>query len=122
MKRSEFLVYSLAVFLGTSLGGLLRLATVQSPIETTWGLLLVNALGSGVVGFLAAAALSGRWRAFLATGVCGGFTSFSLLSLQSAVFVERSEVFIGLAYMLFTVVVSVLAVWIGHSFGRKVLT
>jgi protein CrcB len=55
-----------------------------------WGTLLINVLGSFVIGFFATlTATDGRfpiaadWRAFVMIGICGGFTTFSSFSLQS---------------------------------------
>jgi CrcB protein len=49
------------------------------------GTLLVNLLGSFVVGYVLASWMQAddRWRLFLATGICGGFTTFSTFSYET---------------------------------------
>jgi CrcB protein len=54
-----------------------------------WGTILINILGSCLIGWLAGFAVLGRMqnpeslRAFAMAGVCGGFTTFSSFSLQT---------------------------------------
>lgn len=59
-----------------------------------WGTLGVNVLGSIAMGVLAGAFHAWGdqpvWRALLATGVLGGFTTFSSMSLDVAVLADRS--------------------------------
>ena len=45
-----------------------------------WGLLVVNALGSVLIG-IAYASIDGPWRALIATGVCGALTTYSSYAL-----------------------------------------
>lgn len=61
-----------------------------------WGTLSVNILGSFIMGLLVAAMalrlnLSLEARAFLTTGILGGFTTFSAFSLDFAVMAERGD-------------------------------
>ncbi len=58
--------------------------------------LMINTLGSVAIGWLAALKLPTNhwltrlgWRQFLMTGVCGGFTTFSIFSLQTLSLVEK---------------------------------
>jgi CrcB protein len=55
-----------------------------------WGTMLINVIGSAVIGIAAATALSPtrtiltqEVRIFLMVGLCGGFTTFSSFSLQT---------------------------------------
>ena len=52
-----------------------------------WATLIVNVVGSFLMGAVVAASVAaarrlGRWRTFLATGILGGFTTFSAFSLD----------------------------------------
>ncbi|MEZ0163375.1 CrcB family protein [Kineococcus sp. LSe6-4] len=52
----------------------------RRPSQFPWGILLVNVLGSLLLGFLTGLVLTGadpRWALVLGTGFCGGFTTFS---------------------------------------------
>lgn len=59
-----------------------------------FGILIVNVLGSGIIGWLAGLIASGRMeisidtKAFLMIGVLGGFTTFSSFSLDTLLLVR----------------------------------
>ena len=78
---------ALLVALGAAVGAPLRYAWAHT-LDDRWpvGTLLVNTVGSGLVGFFAALSLGEAAWALLATGLCGGLTSFSAFAVQS---VER---------------------------------
>jgi CrcB protein len=82
------------VALGSALGGMARywmtLAMAALTPNFPWGTILINILGSFVIGFFATLTQDGgrlsvplEARTFVLTGVCGGFTTFSAFSLQT---------------------------------------
>lgn len=83
-----------------------------------WGTLLINVLGSFIMGLLAVrfsqsgAEVSPELRAFLTTGFLGGFTTFSAFSLDFVTLWERGEPYYALAYMAASVIGSVLALFL----------
>ena len=111
---------------GSALGGVARygcsvLAARAFGAGFPWGTLLVNVSGSLAVGFLATLALAeGRLplsveaRLFLVVGVCGGFTTFSSFSLETLNLARDGEWFGAGAYILCSVLLCLLAVWVGH--------
>jgi CrcB protein len=107
----------LLVFLGGGLGAALRhgvnlaAAKLLGP-AFPFGTLTVNVTGSIAMGLLAGYfALKGEasphWRLFLATGILGGYTTFSAFSLDVAVLWERHAVWPVVAYVLASVLMSV---------------
>lgn len=83
-----------------------------------WGTLTVNIVGGllmGIVIALVASKLDGsaEVRTLLATGVLGGFTTFSAFSLEVVNFLERGDVATALVYVAASVVLSVAAVALG---------
>lgn len=93
---------TLLVFLGAGLGGALRHLVngavgrlVDSPFP--WGILTINVAGSLAMGLLVGwlafvgEGLSQAARLFLATGVLGGFTTFSAFSLDAVLLMERHD-------------------------------
>lgn len=85
-----------------------------------WGTLIVNVVGSLAMGLLIGGLV--RWmpagmgqggRLFLATGVLGGFTTFSAFSLDIAVLWQRGALAVAAGYVVVSVVVSILAVFVG---------
>jgi len=69
-----------------------------------WGTLLVNVVGSTVLGALAALALDGSAYALLGTGFCGGLTTWSSFAVQT----DRVGGARGAAYAVGTLVLSLL--------------
>jgi len=69
------------------------------------GTLLTNVAGSFLLGFLVARAADAPWlRAFLGTGVLGGFTTFSALALETDRLLARAPavavLYAGLSLLL----------------------
>jgi CrcB protein len=101
------------VFLGAGLGGTLRHAvnvTVPRLLgsDYPYSTILVNAGGSLMMGLMAGwFAYKGdsaqAWRLFLATGVLGGFTTFSTFSLDAALLWERGATWNVAIYVMSSV-------------------
>ena len=121
----------LAVALGTGIGSAARAAISLAFAPThgptlPWDSLLANAAGSFLIGLYAGLVgpdgrliASARSRHFVMTGLCGGFTSFSVFSLESFRLLERGA--LGLAGM--TVAGSALSwmicVWLGRMMAER---
>ena len=83
-----------------------------------WGTFFVNVAGSFLMGILIAvlARRSGtpaEVRLFLATGLLGGFTTFSAFSLDVALLWERGEAVSALGYVAASVLLSIAALFAG---------
>jgi CrcB protein len=119
----------LIVFAGAGLGGALRHGVNIAALRMLgagfpYGTLIVNVVGSLVMGLLAGwFARRGdpgqSWQLFLATGVLGGFTTFSAFSLDVALLHQRGEAIVALSYVLASVVVSVAALFLGLFIVRQ---
>lgn len=91
---------ALLVALGAAVGAPLRyLAGLWLDRRLHWGTLVVNLVGSFVLGLLVGAAVEGRWLALLGTGFCGGLTTYSAFAVQSVQGGRRR----GSAYAVVTV-------------------
>jgi CrcB protein len=102
--------------------GALRLVGVAFPAGT----LFVNVLGSFLMGLVVEAIVmrydgSTALRAFIATGVLGGFTTFSAFSLDFAQLFERGEYGLAMVYLIVSVVASIVALFAGLSVARMAL-
>lgn len=120
----------LVVFLGAGIGGALRhganlgcarLCGTAFP----WGTLAINVTGSLLMGltagwlaFRAGEAWTQNLRLFLTTGILGGYTTFSAFSLDAMLLWERGEVGAAAAYVLGSVIVSILALAVGLALVR----
>ncbi len=102
------------VALGSAIGGVGRhLASLLIPYDPAAGslpvaTLSVNIAGSFLIGLVAAHAARGgfgdpRAALFLATGVCGGFTTFSAFSLQMVGLLQQGEPAAAAVYVLASV-------------------
>lgn len=90
-----------------------------------WGTLIVNVVGSFIMGALIAAlalrySVSNEMRAFLTVGILGGFTTFSAFSLDFAVLMERKDFGLAMFYLGSSVGLSILALFAGLSVARTV--
>jgi fluoride exporter len=122
--RGETLVV-LAVALGSALGGVARYGlsglVARSVGETfPWGTLVVNVLGSFLIGFVATLTgpdgrvlVSPVTRQFWMPGIFGGFTTFSAFSLQTLNLAQEGEWARAGAYVGLSLVLCLLAVWLG---------
>lgn len=52
-------------------------------------------------------------RLFLFTGIAGGFTTFSAFGMETFHLLRRDEMFIAGAYVISSVVIGLIAVWLG---------
>lgn len=106
----------LTVAAGGAVGSLLRwlvdVLLPAAPGTVPWGTLLVNVLGSGVLAVVVVVLPGGRGshlsRAFLSTGVLGGFTTFSTYAMQVSLLGEGAPV-VALTYLMATPLLCVVA-------------
>ena len=122
------------VALGGAIGSVARLwLSVQVGLATglgfPWGTILVNIIGSLVIGFVATlTGPNGRVvvpieaQAFVMVGLCGGFTTFSAFSLQTLELARDGRLLYAGANIMLSVVLCLTAVaigdWLATLFGR----
>jgi CrcB protein len=129
--RTETLIV-LAVALGSALGGVARYGlsglVARSFGETfPWGTLIVNVLGSFLIGVVATLTgpdgrvlVSPVTRQFWMPGIFGGFTTFSSFSLQTLSLAQDGEWTRALANVTLSVALCLLGVWLGASLAAAV--
>lgn len=83
-----------------------------------WATLLINISGSALMGvtvgvLMSRAALPPELRVFLATGILGGYTTFSAFSLEAWQLAERGEMAVAAAYVAASVVLSIAGLGLG---------
>ncbi|TPM11440.1 fluoride efflux transporter CrcB [Mesorhizobium sp. B2-3-11] len=102
----------------TSMGAL-RLVGPNYP----WGTMAINIIGSFAMGlFIAILARRGgsnELRLFVATGILGGFTTFSAFSLDFAALWERGATLPAFAYALASVIGAIIALFLGLWLARS---
>jgi CrcB protein len=119
---AKFLMPLVYVGLGGLLGAVFRylttLATQGLSMTFPYGTLISNLLGCFVIGIVATLAmgstlLSTEARLFLATGVCGGYTTLSSLVYELARFVDDGEFLHASVYFAATFAGAVIAFYLG---------
>ena len=117
----------LQVALGGAIGAVLRYLTGIGVVRLfghqplPLGVLTVNVAGSFLMGlFIAAAAHRGltHLSPLVATGVLGGFTTFSAFSLEAVTLYERGALGLAALYVMASVTLSVAGLVAGLALGR----
>jgi len=117
------------VAVGGAIGSVARFWLAMAVARLTgpafpWGTILINVLGSCVIGWLAGLSVAGRLphadslRAFGMAGVCGGFTTFSSFSLQTVELLREGQLLAAAANACGSVVLCILATVLGLWLAR----
>jgi CrcB protein len=89
----------------------------RRPSGFPWGTWIVNVAGSLVIGLVSGWLLFGgsgeHWRLLLATGLCGGFTTFSTATVETATLLQSGRVRLAVLQGVSTLLVTVAAVVAG---------
>jgi len=83
-----------------------------------WGIFVVNILGGFLMGLIVELGAlkidySLQTRAFLTTGLLGGFTTFSAFSLDASLLIERGEWMGAMLYVAGSALLSIVALFAG---------
>jgi len=117
---------TLAVAAGGAAGSMLRywgtlLAARIGWVEFPWSTIVINVIGSFVIGWFATATMPGaaypasqEIRLLVMTGLCGGFTTFSAFSLQTLDLLRAGDFTGAAANVLLSVLLCLAATAAGH--------
>lgn len=115
----------LLVALGGGIGSALRFCTSLyiHAKYFPWPTLLVNIIGSFIIGLVFALSLKDQsflynWKIFLATGLCGGFTTFSAFTIENMDLLQSGRWLLALTYIALSIVLGIGAAFLGF----KILT
>lgn len=109
------------VGMGGAIGSIMRYLAatgIQSKFLSAfpYGTMCVNISGCFLIGLIYALAtknnLSPEWRFFLATGICGGYTTFSSFSYESLSLLRDGEILYASLYIAASVFLGVLATFL----------
>ena len=117
------------VFLGGGLGSVLRFGVsmlfAPSNRSIPFATLAVNVLGCFVLGYFLysdwALARAGAYRAGIATGVLGGFTTFSTFGVESIRLYESDQLTIAILYIMLSLFGGLAAAYLGMRFATSAM-
>jgi CrcB protein len=120
-----------AVAVGAALGGVARYylgSAIQQRLGAgfPWGTLAINVSGSLLLGVfvryaIATPAMSLELRALLTTGFCGGYTTFSTYSFETAMLLEEGRYERAALYAFGSVLLALAATACGFVLARELI-
>jgi CrcB protein len=119
----------LLIGLGGALGSILRYITAQLVAEriarfpAVYGTFAVNIVGSLLIGIIYGLSERYQWltpnlRFLLATGFCGGFTTFSAFAFDNVQLIQNGNYGVSIAYIVLSVVFCLAAAFAGFLIAR----
>jgi len=113
------------VGLGGAIGGLLRFLVSHFCMagDLPWATLLANVLGSFLIGLYVGLPTQWRWTSgsthvFVTAGLLGGFTTFSVFSLEVLTFLQQQQWLSALSYWLLSISLWLAAVTAGYRIAK----
>ena len=107
---------------GGALGSMMRYATglILGNKTFPFATLSVNIIGSFVIGIVLgmsekSTTFENQWRVLLATGICGGFTTFSSFSAENMQLLQQQKIVLFAIYTGISIVFGILAAWLGYK-------
>jgi len=114
----------LLIGLGGFVGSVARFLVSRLNNRVEWfalpiGTLLVNVVGSLLIGFLIGISekspiLTVEWRMFLMVGLCGGFTTFSSFTGENLMLLRNGQILPLLLYTVLSILLGFTAVYLGY--------
>lgn len=108
--------------LGGCIGSMMRMAVYLLLKSTAFpfATFIINIAGSLLIGIIIGISVNNQsfnnnWRIFLATGICGGFTTFSAFSFENIELMQQGKFALSLLYITGSVVIGIAAAWIGYK-------
>jgi len=98
----------------------------RAGADFPFGTLVINITGSFLLGMfmrfaLQSGAISAEMRAFLTTGFCGGYTTFSTYSYETALLIEDGEYGRAGLYVGASVTIALIGTFLGFVAAHRLL-
>jgi fluoride exporter len=112
----------LLVGLGAGIGGMLRyfFSSIIKHNTFPYNTLLINIAGSLLIGIVFGLSeksngISEQVKLFVATGICGGFTTFSAFSVENMQMIKEGDYVTAAVYIFASVALCIVAVFAGFK-------
>ena len=112
----------LLIGLGGAIGSMLRYAVsvLVTVKDFPFATFIVNIVGSFIIGIILAVSIKdeaflNNWKLFLATGICGGFTTFSAFAAENIILLQGEKYFIAILYISLSIILGIGASWLGFN-------
>ena len=118
-----FILVGIGGFIGSYLRYVISVQIQQKLLSSfPFGTFTVNIVGCFIIGVLYALStrynLAPEYRLLLATGFCGGFTTFSSFSIEGIVLLQDAQFLYGFLYAGLSLIVGFFAAWLGLTLVR----
>jgi CrcB protein len=124
------LIQTIAIASGGAIGALMRFWVSNWTYQLfgrsfPYGTLMVNVLGSLLMGFLFVwlterSVASAEWRGIILVGFLGAFTTFSTFSIETFNLIQGGELGKAMLNIFVSVILCVAAAWMGVIAGRQI--
>jgi CrcB protein len=115
----------LFVFIGGGLGAISRflLAKLLATPNThfPWATFTANVIACIIMGFLFSVLsdkTDNKYYLLLVTGYCGGFSTFSSFTAENLELLQSGHAALALLYSFLSVIICLLAIFVGYKFGN----
>lgn len=112
------------VMLGAAVGGALRFLITHYTSEHSHhsgfpiGTLAVNTIGCFLVALILTRETNDAWRLLLATGFCGGFTTFSAFAYETLAYAQAGQLMLMMVNVALNNILGIAASWIAFQINR----
>lgn len=124
---SKILISCIYVGIGGFVGSICRYLFGQIPVwnftKFPVSTFVINFIGAFLIGLIVGATpkcsfLTDNMVLMLKVGLCGGFTTFSTLSLEVFQLMSNGRITIGITYMTVSAIICVFAVFLGQAVSK----
>jgi fluoride exporter len=110
----------LYIAIGGFVGAILRYEISKKlNLDLPYGTFLVNMIGSFLLGYFFYQGMTDTMYAFLGSGFCGAFTTFSTFKLESFQLNKSKGKIVSLTYLLITYIVGFVFAFWGYLFANQ---
>lgn len=114
---TEIILVGLGGFIGTVLRYEVGLLPIYESSIFPTNTLIINVIGAFLIGLITTyvsknVTFDENLVLFLKVGICGGFTTFSAVAMETGTLIKDGDIVVALVYIILSTVLGVIAVFI----------